>query len=142
MKGIPMTSSRQDWETPAKIFEPLRDEFNITLDVCATSSNAKCPYFYTPSDDALQLGWNLTKRNCWMNPPYGRGIDKWIEKAYRESLLGITVVCLVPARTDTRWWHDYCIKGTIRFIRGRIKFVGAKENAPFPSAVVIFGAKV
>ena len=88
--------------------------------------------------DSLAFPWHGTHLNCWMNPPYGRDIARWIEKAYRESLKGITVVCLVPARTDTAWWHDYCMKGEIRFVRGRIKFVGCKNDAPFPSAIVIF----
>jgi hypothetical protein len=73
-----------------------------------------------------------------MNPPYGREIKKWVKKAYESSLLGATVVCLVPSRTDTSWWHEYCVKGEIEFIRGRLKFGGSKSPAPFPSAVVIF----
>jgi len=76
-----------------------------------------------------------------MNPPYGRTIGKWVKKAYEASLDGSTVVCLVPARTDTAWWHDFCVKGEIRFIRGRLKFGGHKWNAPFPSAIVIFAVK-
>ncbi len=73
-----------------------------------------------------------------MNPPYGREIKKWMEKAYLESTKGAVVVCLVPARTDTAWWHDYAMLGKVRFIRGRLKFSGAKHSAPFPSAVVVF----
>jgi len=73
-----------------------------------------------------------------MNPPYGREIGKWVKKAYESAQSGATVVCLVPARTDTAWWHDYCAKGEIRFVRGRLKFGGSKNSAPFPSAVVIF----
>jgi len=75
---------------------------------------------------------------CWMNPPYGRTIGKWMRKAYESSLTGSTVVCLVPARTDTAWWHDYAIKGEVRFLRGRLKFGGSANSAPFPNAVVIF----
>lgn len=74
-----------------------------------------------------------------MNPPYGRNIGKWVEKAYKSSLDGATVVCLLPVRTDTAWWHDYCMRGVVMFLRGRLKFSGAKNNAPFPSAIVVFG---
>ena len=75
---------------------------------------------------------------CWMNPPYGRDIKHWVKKAYESSLTGTTVVCLLPARTDTAWWHDYCMKGNIEFIRGRLKFGNSKNSAPFPSAIVVF----
>ena len=76
-----------------------------------------------------------------MNPPYGRTIKQWMKKAYESSLTGATVVCLVPARTDTKWWHDYAMKGDIEFIKGRLKFGGSKNSAPFPSAVVVFNPK-
>ena len=76
-----------------------------------------------------------------MNPPYGRTIKSWMKKAYEESLKGVTVVCLVPSRTDTIWWHDYAVKGDIEFIKGRLKFNGHKNSAPFPSAVVVFKGK-
>ncbi len=85
--------------------------------------------------DGLALTWLGT---CWMNPPYGRKIGQWVRKAYESSLLGATVVCLLPARTDTAWWHDYVVKGEIRFLRGRLKFGGQKNSAPFPSAVVVY----
>ena len=75
-----------------------------------------------------------------MNPPYGREIGKWMRKAYESSLYGATVVCLVPARTDTAWWHDYAMKGEVEFVRGRLKFGGSKASAPFPSAIVTFWA--
>ena len=78
---------------------------------------------------------------CWMNPPYGREIIKWMKKAYQESLKGCTVVCLVPSRTDTIWWHDYAMKGEITFIKGRLKFGNQSNPAPFPSAVVVFKGK-
>ena len=89
-----------------------------------------------PDDNALTQEWNGT---CWMNPPYGREISKWVEKAYESALNGATVVCLLPSRTDTKWFHEYCLKSmNIRFIKGRLKFGGSKSNAPFPSMVVIF----
>jgi phage N-6-adenine-methyltransferase len=134
----PDAESRDVWSTPDHIFQPLHKEFAFTLDVCALPSNAKCRSYYTPSDDGLTAPWGGV---CWMNPPYGRTISQWMRKAWLESRSGATVVCLVPARTDTGWWHDYAMKGEIRFIRGRIHFQGPSykgHNAPFPSAVVIF----
>ena len=129
------SSKKLDWETPLELFEALDREFGFDLDVCATADNAKCARYYTPEQDGLKQRWEGV---CWMNPPYGRDIGKWIRKAYEESLRGATVVCLVPSRTDTSWWHDYCLKGEIRYIRGRLRFGGARANAPFPSAIVIF----
>jgi phage N-6-adenine-methyltransferase len=132
-----MFSSNTDlWATPWDFFEKLDDEFDFNLDVCATKENAKCRNFYDKETNGLDQPW---LGNCWMNPPYGREIGKWVKKAYEESHKGATVVCLLPARTDTRWWHDYCMKGEIRLVRGRLKFGDSTNSAPFPSAVVIFG---
>ena len=134
-------SERQDWATPWDFFKKQESKYGpFDLDVCATPENSKCNKYFTPQDDALSLHW---QGNCWMNPPYGRKIAKWLEHAWRETCLlnnSSQVVCLIPARTDTSWWHDYVIKyaAQIEFIRGRIKFEGATENAPFPSAVVLF----
>lgn len=130
------SSATDEWETPQDLFDELNAEFSFTVDVCALPINAKCSRFFTPEQDGLIQEWSL--ETCWMNPPYGRQIGKWIRKAYEESQKGATVVCLLPARTDTAWWHDYCVKGEIRFIRGRLKFGGSKNSAPFPSAIVIF----
>lgn len=132
-------SATDDWATPQDFFDRLDREFHFDLDVCATAGNAKCPRFFTPQEDGLSQDWNGV---CWMNPPYGRGIGAWVEKAYQTSMRGGTVVCLLPARTDTAWWHDWCMRGEIRFVRGRLKFGGGKGNAPFPSAVVIFRPKL
>lgn len=130
------SSEKCEWETPQDFFEQLDVEFHFDLDVCALPENAKCPRYFTPEDDGLRQEWRGV---CWMNPPYGREIGKWVKKAYESGLEGATVVCLVPARVDTRWWHDYCMKAAeVRFVRGRLKFGGVKDNAPFPSAVVIF----
>lgn len=135
-------SSQTDlWETPQWLFDQLNKEHGFTLDVCAVPENAKCAKFFTPEDDGLSQDW---KDNiCWMNPPYGREIGKWVKKAYEATLpdwqhMGAKVVCLLPARTDTRWWHDYAMKGDIKFLRGRLKFGGGQNSAPFPSAIVIF----
>jgi len=121
--------------TPQDFFDELNLEFGFEVDVCAMPSNAKCETYYTPEQDGLNQHWEGV---CWMNPPYGREIGKWMEKAYNSSLSGATVVCLVPSRTDTRWWHKHAMKGEIRFIKGRLKFGDAKNSAPFPSALVIF----
>jgi len=128
------SSATDMWETPQSLFDELNLEFAFTCDVCSTDENKKCDYHFTPKDDGLAMFWNGV---CWMNPPYGREIVKWMRKAY-ESRLTATVVCLVPARTDTAWWWDYAMKGEIRFIRGRLKFGGHSNSAPFPSAIVIF----
>lgn len=131
-----MFSSKSDlWSTPQDLFDRLNKEFHFTLDVCAIKENAKCSNFFDPTVDGLKQNW---KGVCWMNPPYGRGIKKWVEKAYFSSLEGATVVCLLPARTDTIWFHEYCVKGEIRFIKGRLKFGGHADPAPFPSMIVIF----
>jgi hypothetical protein len=99
--------------------------------VCATAANATCPRYFTQSDDGLAQSWGGV---CWMNPPYGTGIGAWMRTAYESSLLGATVVCLVPARTDTRWWRDIATLGEVRFLPGRVRFGGADNGAPFPSA--------
>ncbi len=122
--------------TPQEFFDALDQEFGFGLDVCATSENTKCTRYYTTEQDGLAQEWAGV---CWMNPPYGREIRRWVCKAYEASLLGTTVVCLLPARTDTSWWHEYVTKAAeVRFIRGRLKFGDTKHGAPFPSVVVIF----
>lgn len=130
------TSNTDMWATPQNFFDRLNEEFNFELDVCATSDNAKCVKYFSPEDDGLQQEWQGV---CWMNPPYGRAIGHWVKKAFESSLNGATVVCLLPSRTDTKWWHDFCMLGEIRLVRGRLKFGDGKNSAPFPSAVVIFG---
>jgi phage N-6-adenine-methyltransferase len=131
-----MFSSKTDlWATPQDFFDKLNAVHEFDLDVCATHENAKCNKYYTVADDGLAQQWQGV---CWMNPPYGRDIKAWMKKAYESSLNGAKVVCLVPARTDTQWWHDYAMKGEIEFIKGRLKFGGHKDSAPFPSAVVVF----
>lgn len=142
---VMFSSASVEWETPQDLFDQLNKEFNFTLDVCATAQNAKCPNYIPRETDGLAISWE--GRTCWMNPPYGREIGKWIEKAKMESLAGATVVCLLPARTDTRWFHDFIWNEnmkrpqgfvSIRFIKGRLKFGGASNSAPFPSMIVVF----
>ena len=136
-----MSSVRMDWATPWRILKMLSAEFNFALDACATPETAVCKNFFSPPfQDALSDSWDVFDGSAvWCNPPYGRAIGKWVEKAYRESGHGNTVVMLLPARTDTQWWHDYCMKGEIRFLRGRLNFDDTRRaRAPFPSAIVIF----
>jgi phage N-6-adenine-methyltransferase len=133
---IHFSSATCEWPTPQAFFDELDDEFRFTLDPCSTDENAKCARHFTVKENGLVQSWQ--NETVYMNPPYGREIGAWMEKALHESTKGATVVCLVPARTDTRWWHDFAMQGEIRFVRGRIKFEGASSSAPFPSAVVIF----
>lgn len=143
-----MTSSKTAlWGTPQALYNLLAAEFPMTTDVCALPWNAKCARYFTPEQDGLTQPWT---GHCWMNPPYGRAVGAWVKKAYESAVAGdATVVCLLPARVDTTWWHDYCARGEIRVIRGRLRFVaephGAYQVPPgqpalFPSAVVIFHA--
>lgn len=136
-----MFSSQSDmWETPQDLFDKLNDEFHFDLDVCATTGNAKCAAFYSPEQDGLTQPWY---GNCWCNPPYGRQVGKWVKKAYDTAYVnGNLVVMLLPARTDTSWFHNWIYnKAEIRFLRGRLKFGNSKNSAPFPSMIVIFKPK-
>ena len=136
--SVHFSSKTDDWYTPQDFYDEWDKKYDFTLDVCASKENAKCEKFFTKEQDGLSQKWEGV---CWMNPPYGREIIHWMKKAYESSLQGATVVCLVPARTDTKWWHDYAMKGDITFIKGRLRFGGAKNSAPFPSAVVVFNGK-
>ena len=131
------SSGSEEWETPQELFDELDREFHFGLDACASVVNAKCKFFYSKKEDGLTREWALS---TFMNPPYGRQIGKWIRKAYQESQKGSLVVCLLPARTDTKWFHDYCLRGKIRFIKGRLYFSN-RGRAPFPSMIVIFGGE-
>lgn len=134
-----LTSSNTDeWPTPQWLFDSLNKEFGFNLDPCATKENAKCKRFFTEPDLPLQKDWGTA--TVFMNPPYSACKD-WMRKAYGAAQDGATVVCLVPSRTDTEWWHEYAMKGEIRFIRGRLKFGDAENNAPFPSAIIVFRPK-
>lgn len=134
------SSKSNEWDTPKDFYEKLNEEFNFNLDPCSTHENAKCEKHYTILEDGLKQDWG--GHTVFMNPPYGRDISKWVQKAYEESKKpNTTVVCLIPSRTDTSYWHDYIFGKAkdIRFIRGRIKFGNSKNSAPFPSAVIVFG---
>ena len=136
--AVHFSSEKRTWETPQDLFDVLNEEFHFEVDVCATADNTKCKKYFSPRDDGLNQEWQGV---CWMNPPYGREIGRWMKKAFESALAGATVVCLVPARTDTSWWFDYSTQGEIRFIRARLKFGGSRNSAPFPSAVIIFSRK-
>ena len=129
------SSATPEWETPQWLFDALNAEFNFSLGPCSTHGNAKCENHFTKEDDGLLHDWG--DHTVFMNPPYGRAICHWMQKAYESSRRGATVVCLVPARTGTTWWHRFVMKGEIRLLRGRIRFVGGQHSAPFPSAVVV-----
>lgn len=130
------SSNTDQLETPQDLFDELDAEFHFDLDVCALPENAKCPDYYTPEQDGLSQSWDGT---CWCNPPYGRQIGKWVRKGLLSSFDGATVVMLLPARTDTRWFHDYILnRAAVRFLRGRLKFGGGENCAPFPSMIVVF----
>jgi site-specific DNA-methyltransferase (adenine-specific) len=123
-KGL-FSSARSHWSTPKELYLELNKEFHFDDDPCPLHGTG-----------GLDRDWG---RSTFVNPPYGREITAWLKKAHEESLKGKTIVCLVPSRTDTRWWHDYCMRAVeIRFLRGRLKFGESKNSAPFPSAVVIF----
>lgn len=138
MNAALFSSATEEWATPADFFEALDTEFHFTLDPCSTDANAKCVKHYTKADDGLAQDW--TGERVFCNPPYGRDMSKWIAKCAEHGVRGGVAVMLIPARTDTRAFHEYIYhKAEIRFIRGRLKFGGAKNSAPFPSMVVVFG---
>lgn len=136
--AVHFSSQTDDWATPQDLFDKLDEEFNFDLDPCASEKNAKCAEFFTKEQDGLAQSWE--GRRVFCNPPYGRVIRQWIEKC---ATGGATIaVALIPARTDTSWWHDFIQdKAEVRFIRGRVKFGDGKQGAPFPSAIVVFKSK-
>lgn len=128
-------SQTNEWSTPQDFFDSINSEFNFDLDVCADATNAKCVEYFTKEENGLVQNWD--NRHVWCNPPYGREISEWVKKA--SEARGGVVVMLIPARTDTRYFHQYIYhKAEIRFLKGRLKFGGSKNSAPFPSMLVIF----
>jgi phage N-6-adenine-methyltransferase len=126
-----------EWETPQPFYDELDHEFHFELDVCASRENAKCERYFTAEDDGLSQDWGTA--TCFMNPPYGRSIGKWLAKALEASRAGARVVALVPAKTDTFWWHHYATQATdVRFVERRLTFGESANPAPFPSAVLVF----
>lgn len=150
-----MFSSKSDeWETPQELFNELNKQFNFTLDPCSTDENHKCNKYYTQNNDGLKQNWENEIVFC--NPPYGNSISKWVEKCYKESLKGATIVMLIPSRTDTKWQHKYIFEyaKAICFIKGRLKFINRLlpswnedgnfniSSAPFPSQIVVFSKNI
>jgi site-specific DNA-methyltransferase (adenine-specific) len=153
MNNVHYSSHSNEWETPKDLFNKLKKKYNFKLDAAATQKNALCENYFTIQNDALIQDWYQYK-SIFLNPPYGRAISKFIKKAYEESLKGCVVVCLIPARTDTKYMHNYCFKyGKVEFIMGRLKFTNRLRTpyngssnfkispAPFPSCIVVFGEK-
>jgi len=141
--AVHFSSLSDEWATPNELYRVLDDRYNFTLDPCSTKENAKCKVYFTKEDNGLEKDWS--GHTVFMNPPYSKGEQKkWIRKAYEESLKGSTVVCLLPARPDTKVWYQYCTKASeIIFLVGRVKFIQPNKPkpspAPFPSCLVIFG---
>jgi phage N-6-adenine-methyltransferase len=148
--NIHFSSQSNEWQTPIDLFQKLDQEFNFDFDTAASDTNHLCKKFFTMENSALDKNWADYGKVFWCNCPYGREIGKFVKKSYEQSLLGVTVVLLIPARVDTKWFYNYCSKGEVRFLKGRIKFVNPtfpsfREDgdfklspAPFPSAVVVF----
>lgn len=145
------SSKKMDYCTPQDLFDELNEEFNFVLDAAATDKSAKCKHYYTPETDGLSKSWFIENGGAvFCNPPYGRSTGKWVEKAHEEAQKGMPIVLLIPARTDTSYFHDYIYgQAEIRFLRGRVKFTDEEGNpcrdqkgkamgAPFPSMVVVF----
>jgi phage N-6-adenine-methyltransferase len=135
---IMFSSKSDEWETPQSFFNKLNKIYNFTLDPCSTPESAKCEKYYTLEDDGLSKSWE--NETVFVNPPYGK-IKAWVKKAYDESINnGAVVVMLIPARTDTRYWHEYIMEeaDSIYFVKGRLKFGNSPNSAPFPSAVIVF----
>lgn len=148
--GVHFSSDSNEWQTPPWLFKEYDDLFHFELDAAATKENTLCTRYFTKEDDALIQDWK-PYRTVWLNSPYGRLIGKFIKKAFLESQKGCVVCCLMPARTDTTWFFNYCTRAAhIHFIKGRLKFINKtlpsyKEDesfkvspAPFPSCIVIF----
>jgi site-specific DNA-methyltransferase (adenine-specific) len=134
-------SKSGEYETPNEIVEPLKKEFDLELDVCATRENTKCEFFFTKEDDAFSKEWN---KNFWMNPPFSKDLKKWVQRAYKQSLKHKVIgVLILPVRSNTNWWHKYIIdtKAEVRFLKGETKFVGHKRGLWLPFAIVIFNSQ-
>jgi phage N-6-adenine-methyltransferase len=150
LSDLMFSSKSDEWHTPKKLFDQLNKIHNFDIDVCATRENTLCTVFMNKEIDALNQNWSEFSKKyigerkpvCFMNPPYNRKLmAKFIKKALEEALNGVKTVCLLPSRTDTRWFHEYCTKGKITFLKGRLKFSDNRYNAPFPSMIVIFEPK-
>ena len=136
---VHFSSATNEWATPVSLYRWIGQIYRFTLDPCCTVATAKCATFYTSAEDGLSKSWG--QHTVFMNPPYGNDIGKWVKKAFEESNKGATVVCLIPARTDTSWWYKYCtLAARVMFITGRVHFIQGEKQAaaPFPSCFVVF----
>jgi site-specific DNA-methyltransferase (adenine-specific) len=136
--GILASSQSSEWTTPPTLFAKLNARYGpFTLDPCATPENALCEHYYTRAENGLTQSWT---GKVFLNPPYGRGLSNWLRKTWESVTTGEAdlVCCLLPARTDTSWWHEWVVRGEVEFLSGRLHFGGAQNGAPFPSAVVVF----
>lgn len=140
MDKVLFSSVTHTWGTPQKLFNELNAEFGFDVDAAASDFNHKLPVYWTEADNSLNIDWGT--RKVFVNPPYGRALYDWVKKSYEAARGGATVVMLIPSRTDTKYFHEYAVKGEIRFIKGRLKFENenreATSPAPFPSMIVIF----
>ena len=145
--GAALTSNKDDWETPQAFFESLNAKYHFAIDLAASKDNTKCDRYFSVDDDSLSQDWSVDFGGAmYLNPPYGRHIGDWVKKAYETSLrVNVPIVLLIPARTDTSYWHDYIFgKASIKFIRGRLKFEQngmAVGPAPFPSAIIVYNGE-
>lgn len=144
-----VSKDTDEWETPDYLYKSMDDIYSFTLDVCATDNNTKCDRYYTIEEDGLKGDWD---RFNWCNPPYSRGqLERWLKRAYEETLKGNTTVVLMPSNTDTGYFHDYVWDervnswypwvDTVYMVNGRLKFSDVKNSARFPSMLVVFGGK-
>jgi site-specific DNA-methyltransferase (adenine-specific) len=140
-QGMMVTKNKKDWCTPPEVFEKYNKIYNFIYDIACTSDNCLCSsgFYFDKGYNALDENWYELPGHLWLNPPYGRELPKWIEKCHEEWNKGAKIVALIPARTDAAYWHDHIFgRATVAFLKGRIKFVGAPYNAPFPSAIVVW----
>jgi site-specific DNA-methyltransferase (adenine-specific) len=144
-KDLMFSSESSEWETPDEFFDILDMEYNFQVDLAASESNKKCNLFFSQEDNALDKVWSLYHGYLWLNPPYGKTIKDWVEKCDEQAQQGAKIIALLPARTDTRWFHNHIYKKyEVKFLKGRLKFLlnGEMQNAaPFPSMLVIFEKK-
>lgn len=136
MGNVHFSSDRMDWATPDDFFTRLNQIYSFDLDVAASEGNARCAQFFDQNSDGLAQSW--AGHRVWCNPPYGREIGQWVQKATQEAKEARFIVMLVPSRTDTKWWHEALKSARVEFIKGRLKFKGAKASAPFPSALLFW----
>lgn len=134
LSRVMFSSASDDWSTPSDVYSALNEEFRFNYDPCPIKGKLNW------SDCGIHKSWS--GKTCFVNPPYSE-VNTWVAKGFGSARdEGATVVMLLPSRTDTRWFHEYCTQGEIRFIKGRLKFGNSKNSAPFPSMIVIFKPQI